>query len=297
MDVSIIIVNYNTRDLTLNCIDSIVDKTTGIEFEIILVDNASTDGSYELFTQDGRIKYIYSQENFGFGKANNLGIKESQGKYLFFLNSDTILLNNAVKYFFDFCENSNEKIGALGAILIDQNQNNIHSYGRFITPAYEIWDVICKYLRFLKKRKFINPPSVTQTTAVDYITGADLFVPRSVYDELGGFDPAFFMYCEEVDWQFRMAKASYKRLIIVDPRIIHLEGGSDPSATRLWSFNRCYNLLKSRKQYLRKHYNGFFLPFYRFIYAMLWLPILFFVRKDTTDQKKSLLKYLFSLNK
>ena len=295
MDVSIIIVNYNTLGLTSDCIESIVDKTSGLEYEIILVDNASTDGSKEVFSQDARIRYIYSDRNLGFGRANNLGIRETKGRYLFFLNSDTILLNNAVKYFFDFCEgHPDEKIGALGAILKDQNQKNIHSYGKFITPVGEIMDVVSKYLRFLKKREYLHPASVLQPESVDYITGADLFVPRSVCDELEAFDPAFFMYCEEVDWQFRMSKAGYKRLVIDGPLIIHLEGGSDPSNTRLWSFNRCFNLLKSTIQYIRKHYNKLSFLGYRVIYAMCWLPILFFVRKDTGDQKKRLLLLLCS---
>lgn len=153
MDVSVIIVNYNTLGLTSDCIESIIAQTSTVEYEIILVDNASTDGSKEVFAQDKRIKYIYSDRNLGFGRANNLGIREAKGRYLFFLNSDTILLNNAVKLFFDFCEkNPDRKIGAVGAVLKDQNQKNIHSYGRFITPRGEIAEVLGKYLRFLKKR-------------------------------------------------------------------------------------------------------------------------------------------------
>lgn len=212
-------------------------------------------------------------------------------------NTDTILLNNAVKYFFDFCEkNSEYKIGAVGAILKDQNLRNIHSYGRFITPMGEVTEVLGKYFRFRKKRNHLCPASVQQPKPVDYITGADLFVPRTVYDELGAFDPAFFMYCEEVDWQFRMSKAGYERLIIDGPEIIHLEGGSDPSNTRSWSFNRCCNLLKSKFKYVRKHYGRFSFHFYRAIYAVCWLPILLFVRKDSIFQKKQILKILFKAN-
>lgn len=171
MDVSVIIVNYNTLGLTSDCIESIIAQTSTVEYEIILVDNASTDGSKEVFAQDKRIKYIYSDQNLGFGRANNLGIREAKGRYLFFLNSDTILLNNAVKLFFDFCEkNPDRKIGAVGAVLKDQNQKNIHSYGRFITPRGEIAEVLGKYLRFLKKRNLLCPASVQQPTPVDYIT-------------------------------------------------------------------------------------------------------------------------------
>lgn len=293
MDVSIIIVNYNTLGLTSDCIESVVDKTSDLEYEIILVDNASTDGSKEVFLQDARIRYIYSDQNLGFGRANNLGIWEAKGRYLFFLNSDTILLNNAVKYFFDFCEgHQDEKIGALGAILKDQNQKNIHSYGKFITPAGEIMNVVSKYLRFLKKQEYLHPTSVLQPEAVDYITGADLFVPRGICDELGVFDPAFFMYCEEVDWQFRMAKAGYKRLVIDGPLIIHLEGGSDPSNTRLWSFHRIENIFRSKLLYIKKHYNYFVFWSYKLCNAVLWLPLLL-MRKETPDKQKKILRILF----
>ena len=292
MEVSIIIVNYNTQRLTSDCIESIIAKTSDIGYEIILVDNASTDGSKEFFLQDKRIKYIYSDQNLGFGRANNLGIREAKGRYLFFLNSDTLLLNNAVKRFFDFCEKSpDRKIGAVGAVLKDRNLRNIHSYGRFITPMREITDVLGKYFRFLKKRNHLCPGSVQRPKPVDYITGADLFVPYTVCDDLGAFDPAFFMYCEEVDWQFRMSKAGYERLIIDGPEIIHLEGGSDPSTAKQWSFNRIDNILRSKQIYIRKHYNFIVFWVYKLCNAMLWLPILL-VRKDDPKQREKLLKVL-----
>ena len=96
MDVSIIIVNFKTFLLTKNCIESIIAKTFGVEYEIILVDNASSDGSQEFFANDARIKFIEAGRNLGFGKANNLGVQQAKGDYIFFLNSDTLLLNNAI---------------------------------------------------------------------------------------------------------------------------------------------------------------------------------------------------------
>ena len=95
MDVSVIIVNYNTRKLTGECIDSIFEKTSGITFEVIVVDNASQDDSIEIFRKDPRIIFIENTENQGFGKANNLGIKYATGRNILFLNSDTLLINNA----------------------------------------------------------------------------------------------------------------------------------------------------------------------------------------------------------
>ena len=130
MDVSIIIVNYNTKDLIKTCIDSIYGQTDQIKFEIIVVDNASKDGSQQMIKNEfPNVILIESPENMGFGKANNFGAKHASGKYLLFLNSDTILLNNAVRYFFDFSEQNNaNKIGALGSILLDIDNNPTHSF-------------------------------------------------------------------------------------------------------------------------------------------------------------------------
>ena len=134
MDVSIIIVNYNTKNLTLQCIDSIYEKTIGVSFEIIIVDNNSTDGSQELLSQDNRIVFVEAGENLGFGKANNLGVEKSNGKFIFFLNSDTILVNNAIKCFYDYSINHQQlKLGAIGCLLENRDGEKVHSYGFFPT--------------------------------------------------------------------------------------------------------------------------------------------------------------------
>src|SRR3712207_2177399 len=104
MDVSIIIVNYNTCQLISNCIDTIFQNTDGISFEIIVIDNASCDASKSKFENDARINYVYSYENMGFGRANNVGMMLAKGEYIFLLNSDTLLINNAIKFFYDYAK-------------------------------------------------------------------------------------------------------------------------------------------------------------------------------------------------
>ena len=116
-DVSIIIVNYNTMDLTRNCLKSVFEQTKDISFEVIVSDNGSNDGSIEMIKSEfPQVVLIENNANLGFGAANNRGLKMTKGKYIFYLNSDTVLLNNAVKNFFDYWENSpeKEKIGAFG---------------------------------------------------------------------------------------------------------------------------------------------------------------------------------------
>lgn len=281
MDVSIIIVSYNTLSVLRDCILSIKGKTRDIEYEIIVVDNASKDGTVEMLRQEfPEVKTIESGGNVGFGRANNIGMDAARGKYLLLLNADTILLNNAVKEFYDKAEDLSKEgyqIGAIGSILLNKDKTTCHSYGRFITPGGEMREVISKYLRFLKDTTNTSPSPVEGMKAVDYITGADMFVPAKVYKEMGGFDPDFFMYCEEVDWQKRMQEKGYKRLIVEGPEIIHLEGGGDNKEKKTWSPSRLRNLYTSRKIYRSKHYNKIMLPFFRTCHMLLDLPSIMMV--------------------
>lgn len=287
-DVSIIIVSYNTLALLRDCLTSIYERITGISFEIIVVDNNSADDSCRMLTEEfPRVKLIASPENLGFGRANNLAIKAAQGKYLFFLNSDTVLLNNALMPFYEYCEHSKEKIGALGAILKSSSGENVHSYGRFITIGGLLLDVFLKYLKpfgWDYQKELLYPKSVDSFKEVDYVTGAALFVPRRVVEELGAFDPRFFMYCEEVDWQKRMQKAGYKRRIIQGPEIVHLEGGSDSSASRAWSYSRLGNVFNSRNKYIRKYYGLVWFCLFAFLNSLLWFPILFLSRRKFSEK-------------
>ena len=127
--VSIIIVSYNTKELTKKAIQAVFDKTEGIEYEIIVVDNDSKDGSVEELknTFQEKITVIESKENLGFGRANNLGIKQSKGKYIFLLNSDTELINNAIKIFYDYME-ENKQVGVCGGNLYNENEIPEDSY-------------------------------------------------------------------------------------------------------------------------------------------------------------------------
>lgn len=276
MDVSVIIVNYNTKDLLRDCIESIYAYTSDVDYEVIVVDNASSDNSAEMLRQKfPEVRMIDAGGNLGFGRANNLGMQHATGKYLFLLNSDTLLLNNAIKIFFDQAEQltkEGSKIGVLGTILVDRDRKTCHSYGTFITPAAELKELTAKYLRFLKDSKNTNPPKIKGQLEVDYITGADMFVPADVYRQTGGFDPDFFMYCEEVDWQKRMDEMGLSRIIISGPEIIHLEGGSEQGATSFWSPNRLANLYSSRKTYRRKHYSKLILPAFRTLHFILDIP-------------------------
>ena len=230
INVSVIIVNYNTKELTHQCIESVKTQTKDVSYEIILVDNASTDGSKDCFAKREDIIYLYSIENLGFGRANNLGFSKASGKYLFLLNSDTILINNAIRSFYDFMKAASMDIACCGSFLRDRDLKIIHSYGRFHT----FWNTIYEWCFFpylsrfgLSFRKYDYPIENTDDYyVVDYVTGADLFIRREIAERYGLFDPDFFMYYEDVELCKRYHDAGYKSVLIEAPQIIHLGGGS-----------------------------------------------------------------------
>lgn len=240
MDVSVIIVNYNTKELTRNCLKSVFEKTKGVNFEVIVSDNGSTDGSIEMIKSEfPEVILIENNANLGFGAANNRALKIARGKYVFYLNSDTLLLNNAVKIFFDYWETSEdkEKLGALGCWLQDENGNTIHSGGCFPeyrkmvkTQAHYVFLHFVKgLLKVLHLLRLVYPkykPLVEtsadagKVTDVEYVTGADLFMRNNTDAR---YDERFFLYFEESDMQFQMAKKGLIRRLIPDVKVCHLE--------------------------------------------------------------------------
>ena len=223
MEVSIIIVNYNTYNLTSACVQSIIDYTNGLSYEIIVVDNASTDGSKEKFENDTRIRYIYSKENGGFGYGNNLGIAVAKADYFFLLNSDTLLLNNAIEEFFKYAKSHNPKT-IYGCYL--QGLDGSYRDSFFYFPAFTIKAFLT---RMIKPHNY--QPDYTNRE-VECICGADMFIPRQAIEEAGVFDDNIFLYGEEGELQYRMMKKGYKRMLINSPQIVHLEGESSGNTAR-----------------------------------------------------------------
>ena len=226
MDVSIIIVNYNTKEMTDNCIKSVIAKTQDVSYEIILVDNASTDGSREYFTGNKDITYVYSEENLGFGKGNNLGLKYSTGRNILFLNSDTILINNAVKILSDFIDR-NHNVGICGGNLYDYCNKPTISFERERPGIVRELDLLLG--QRLLKVIYGNSTRFNHSNRpmkVGYISGADFMTRKVVLDRYGGFSNDFFMYYEETELSDRIEKKGYSIMSVPDAKIIHLEGAS-----------------------------------------------------------------------
>jgi len=296
MDVSIILVNYNTKDLTSQCIESIFKQTRDVDFEVILVDNDSKDGSKEIFQKDSRIKFIESGGNLGFGKANNLGIEQATGRYIFFLNSDTILLNNAVKILMDFYDahNKDMHLGGIGCQLINKNGEIIHS-GNYFPDWKENLEVgllgFVDTLKHRPKRQIKDVPLLQSPFSpykIDYVTGADLFVGKNIIDKYGAFDPDFFMYYEESEMEHRWCVHGYSNYLIDGPKIVHLVGQS----VKKKSMSKEIMLARSYYLYLKKTLNKSAYITFRAIQIVHRLPRVLLL-KGTRKERKEYLHLIF----
>lgn len=279
MDVSIIIVSYNTKELVRNCLHSVFQQTKDIIYEVIVSDNGSTDGSIQMLKQEfPQVILIENNENLGFGAANNRGLSVAKGKYIFYLNSDTVLLNNGVRIFFDYWEKNdiNNSLGCIGGMLLDKNGNFSHSYNKFPSAKSSFIYFLRTLASSLYIKKILKKKNKTQPefySEVDFVIGADMFL---LNDENAFFDERFFMYFEETDLQFRLMKKNKARKIIQGPKIIHLEGGSSDVNRDVYNFNKLTSVFywESCLKYIKKNcsVNGYFYLLKLFYYINLLFP-------------------------
>lgn len=230
MDVSIILVNYNTYDLVVNCIRSIKEKVdTGLRYEIIVVDNCSPDRAIEQLTQlFPDVQLFQNPVNGGFGSGNNIGARHARGGFLLFLNTDTLLINDAVSVMYHFMEN-NPKVGVCGANLYAEDLSPATSFSQ-LPPSlradfdYLFFNLFSKaYYKKSVNFNFGQEPLVVKGT----VSGACYMMRQDIFSQLGGFDEDFFMYYEETELSYRVMRSG--RWIVNNPeaKVIHLEGGSE----------------------------------------------------------------------
>lgn len=297
MKVSVIIVTYNTRQMTSECIDSVFEKTQDVDFEVVLVDNASADGSRDFFAKDSRIKYIYSEKNLGFGGGNNLGYKYATGDFIFLLNSDTLLVNNAIKEFCAYMRKAPQNVGCLGCVMQDKYGNRIHSYhSTFPTLLWIFKEIICVsipkiYNPYKAREKKQSKDKYPMKVAV--ITGADLFIRRTVIEKCGLFDTAFFMYYEETEMQHRFLQKGYEAWVIDTPKIIHLAGAS--SKDKKHFLQKIAMPLKSRFIFAYKIYSPMQICVFRLMHLMMAPRIL--LSFTSWQNKKRILQIIFGTYK
>lgn len=255
--VSVVIVNYNTKEMTDTCIESFKKYHEDLDYEIILVDNASNDGSQEFFRRKyPDIKFIGNTKNLGFGVANNIGVEEAEGEYVLLLNSDTITFKPFVQKMISSF-NNNKNVGIVGLNLLNKDNTPQNSYGFFPSKGQVFFEIL--RLHKIKKLFPLVKPLGCEISSfnkgdflVDYVSGACLMIKRSLWADLKGFDDNIFMYFEELDLCYR-AKKFLGKNIIVNPKaqLIHLGGGSFEQ----YSKDKIKYFYESYLYLLDKHYS------------------------------------------
>ena len=239
---SIIILSYNTKNLTVKCVQSVIRQYGGQiknnEAEIIVVDNASTDGS--VASIKSQIKIIQNDKNFGFSKGNNIGANKATGKYLLFLNSDTQSRDGGFLRMVEFME-KNPKIGVLGGKLLSPDGSTQASTGKF----YNLYNVAIVLLG--GERVGLIRKSPKDTERVDWVSGASMMVRKNVFKKLKGFDENFFMYIEDMELCLRFKKIGYQTYFFENIKLMHKELGS---SNRGFAINQIY---KGLLYFYKKH--------------------------------------------
>jgi hypothetical protein len=267
VELSIIIVSYNTRQTTLNCLDSIVRSLTGakISHEIVLVDNASTDGTVTAIKalELENLTLIESKTNVGFGVGNNIGVKKAKGKYILLLNSDTLVLNNGIEKLFQYFK-AQKTFNFLGGKLLNKDMSDQPSAG----PFYSL-PVVFGALFLRGDYWALTRYSPSKVRKVDWVSGACILTTKETFNRLGGFDKNIFMYMEEIDLLYRAHKLGYKVGFYPEARFIHL--GSVSSGGRTYPIIQVYN---GFLYFYKKHRSKFELILLKFLLKLKALTAL-----------------------
>ncbi|WP_410770740.1 glycosyltransferase family 2 protein [Fontibacillus sp. BL9] len=260
MDLSIVIVNYNTRQLTLDCLQSVFASETKYEFEVLVVDNHSHDDSVErIRTEYPQVALIVNEKNTGFSHANNQAMKTSAGRYILLLNSDTIIHKDTLEIMLSFMD-SHPEVGASGCkvILPDGSLDKACKRG-FPTPSASF------YYAFGFSKRFPNNPRFNQYQLsyldpdeeypIDCLVGAFMMVRRETINQVGMLDEDFFMYAEDTDWCYRIKEAGWVNYYYPRTTIVHYKGGSAPRRPLkiIYEFHRSMVLFYNK--HYRKKYN------------------------------------------
>jgi len=254
MLLSIVIVSYNAKTILENCLRSVFEKIKSINFEIIIVDNNSSDDSIKTIKkQFPKVNIIENKENVGFGKANNQAAKQAKGEYLLFLNPDTEILNDNFKETIQWIGNFKKDV-IIGCQIFNKNKTIQPSAGFFPSLrnlfywAFFIDDIPVVNL-FLKPLHQENKAFYNQNRQVDWVTGAFLLMTRKVFNKIGGFDEKIFMHMEEVDLCYRAWQKGIRVFYLPLIKIIHFRGGLD----RQWLERAISNEIRGIVYFFGKH--------------------------------------------
>lgn len=245
MDVSVIIVNWNTRDLLASCLQGILDTAEDLTVEALVVDNASTDGSVEMVRERfPQACLIRNSENLGFARANNLAIGQSRGRYVLLLNSDARLVPGALSAMVQ-CLDADPGVGIVGVRLVFPDGTPQFLYGRFPSLRTEFRTLFGMHRWDLSWWDQLDRPR-----EVDWVAGACLMVRRTMLDQIGVLDERFFFFGEEVDLCLRAARAGWRTCLAPSDPVVHVRAGSGGQTA-----GRILRLYRGKLQYFEKHFD------------------------------------------
>jgi O-antigen biosynthesis protein len=260
LDISIIIVNYNVKEFLQNLLHSISKSSDKISREIIVIDNASNDGSPEFLNEKfPYVDLVVNNSNLGFSKANNIGINRAKGKYILLLNPDTLVSEDTFEKMIDFFEH-NPRVGLAGCKILNPD-GTLQLACRRSFPGP--WTSFCKVTglsNLFPQSKLFARYNLTyldpnQTYEVDAISGSFMMFRKELFDKIGGLDEKFFMYGEDLDFCYRTQKAGYKVYYVHSTQIIHYKGES----TKRSGLDETKIFYNAMHLFVQKHLSGSFL--------------------------------------
>jgi hypothetical protein len=259
IDLSIIIVNYNVKEFLKNLLNSLQKAVKNLNTEIIIVDNASTDGSVEEISRVFKdVQIIANIKNLGFGKANNIALEKAKGKYILLINPDTIVREDTFSKMIEFFETNNQA-GMLGCKVLNPDGSlQLPCRRSFPTPWVSFTKVAGLSSLFPNSRLFakynLTYLDENEVNEVDAISGAFMMLRREVYEKIGGFDPQFFMYGEDLDLCYRTQQSGYKVYYVPHTEIIHYKGES----TRRSNLDETRVFYNAMSLFVKKHFSASF---------------------------------------
>lgn len=260
MDLSVVVVSWNVRDLLADCLCSVYAslEESGLRFEVVVVDNASADGSAAMVGERfPQARLVCSTENRGYAGGTNLGLAVASGRCVVILNPDTLIRGNALRQLLDFMD-ATPKAGLSGPRLVYGDGRFQHSAFRFPSLAQVFFDFFPVHGRVLESRLNGRYPrslyEAGRPFAVDHPLGACMMVSRAVLERVGGMDEGFFMYCEELDWALRIRRAGWGVYCVPSAEVVHYAGQS----TQQLAAEMLVALWRSRFRFFARHYDPLF---------------------------------------
>ena len=289
-DVSVIMVNWNTRKLLCECIESVYEHAGDVSCEIIVIDNASSDGSSAMVRDRfPEVRLIENPENCGFARANNQGMQQASGRYVLLLNSDARPLGGALEHVVEFADR-NQDAAVVGCRVLNSDMTLQPTC--FMFPSLLNMILSSSYLyKLFANNRFCGRERMTwwqrdDVRAVDVVTGCFMLVRRSAIESVGMLDDRFFMYAEETDWCYRFKQAGWRVLFTPEAQIVHHGGQSSRNVRPEMLIELRLSILK----FMKKHHGRFQYAIASalvFLFIALRLPLWFLLQNIPNEQKSS----------